>query len=267
LTLLEGYQGTPVIEGVRVLTEAPLTVEVAVAGGVEEISLNIPDGPSRTTSHRPLGVRVRSRRGAGWVRDVRIGACDDEPGYVQTRIAAVNYAEQEVAVPFTPEDDGVFAVGRTIRIYNVGRSGLYRIAGRRREGDLVWLTLDHSALFARERVTGTREGQVTMGALSPVSPATADEPQGRWVTGKSVFVFAGGRIDDEGNFGGDCAFAGAWLGEGSAARQLRGATRSGTLVLAEPVDAGVLERDYGGKVVSVWEYGPGDRVEIALIEQ
>ena len=267
LTLLEGYQGAPVIEGVRMLSEAPLVIEVAVAGGVEEITLNIPDGPSRPTSHRPLGVRVRSRRGEDWVRDVRIGACDPGPGYAQTQIAAVDYSAQDMAVPFAPAHDAAFAVDRTLRIYNAGRSGLYRITGKRRDGDRLWLTLDHSALFARERVTDTLEGQVIMGALAPVSPATADEPQGRWATGKSVFVFAGGRLDEEGNFGGDCAFAGAWLGEGSAARQLRGATRSGTLVLAEPADAGALERDFGGKVVSVWEYGPGDRVEVALIKQ
>ena len=212
-------------------------------------------------------MRVRSRRGEDWVRDVRIGACAPGPGYVQTQIVAVDYSAQDMAVPFTPAHDAALAVGRTIRLHNSDRSGLYRITGKRRDGDLVWLTLDHSALFARERVTDTREGQVIMGALAPVSPATADEPQGRWATGKSVFVFAGGRFDEEGNFGGDCAFSGAWLGEGNAARQLQGATRSGTLVLAEPVEASALERDYGGKVVSVWEYGPGDRVEAALIQQ
>ena len=39
------------------------------------------------------------------------------------------------------------------------------------------------------------------------------------------------------------------------------------LHLTRPVDADVLERDYVGKVVSVWRYGVGDAVEIARVEE
>jgi hypothetical protein len=266
LTLLEGYQKTPVIEGVKVVSESPLVFEVAVDGGIEEVTINLPAGPSRPTAHRPLGVRVRSRRGEGtWVRDARLGACEAEPGYVQTQVVAVDYPAQALAVPATAAHEAAFVVDRTVRVHNPGRSGLYRIVGTRRDGDRLWLTLDCSALLARERVTGVKPGQVLMGALAPVSPATAKLERGSWVTGQHVFTFAGGSVDKDGNFTGNCAFAGAWLGEGAAARQLRGATRSGTLVLGEPVDARALETDYGAKVVSVWEYGPGDQVEVPLI--
>jgi len=265
LTLLEGYQTAPVIQGVKVVSETPLVVEVTVEDGVEEVTLNIPAGPSRPTAHRPIGVRVRSRRGDAWKRDVRIGACDGDPGYVQTQVAAVDYASQALAVPATPAHEAAFGVGCTVRIHNPGRSGLYRVVDRRREGDRLWLTLDHSALLARERVTGTRDGQVHLGALAPVSPATARLERGPWVTGQSVLKLAGGDVDAEGRFTGHCAFAGAWLGEGPATRALRGATRAGILVLDAPVEADVLERDFGGKVVSVWEYGPGDRVEVPLV--
>jgi hypothetical protein len=265
LTLLEGYQQAPVIQGVKVLSETPLVIEVAVAGGTEEITLNLPAGPSRPTAHRPLGVRVRSRRGETWTRDVRIGACDAEPGYVQTQVAAVDYLAQALAVPATPAHEAAFAVDRTLRLHNPGRSGLYRVTATRRDGDRLWLTLDHSALLARERVTGIKASQVLLGALAPVSPATATQERGSWVTGQHVLPFAGGSVDRDGNYSGDCAFAGSWLGEGPMARQLRGATRSGTLVLAEATDAPALERDFGGKVVSVWEYGIGDQVEVPRV--
>ena len=266
MTLLEGYQKTPVIQGVKLLSETPLVLEVAVAGGVEEITLNIPEGPSRPTSHRPISVRVRSRRGEAWTRDIRIGTdADGRPGYVQTRIAAVNYAARQLAVPATRVHEAALAVDRTIRIHNSGRSGLYRIEAVQRDEGRLWLTLDHSALLARERVTGIREGQVLLGALAPVSPATAGREHGSWVSGQHVLTFAGGTIDPQGAFTGDCAFAGAWLGEGAAARRLRGATRSGTLVLAEPEDIAALGKDFGDKVASVWEYGVGDSVEVPVI--
>lgn len=265
LTLLETYQQAPVIEGVKVVSEAPLVLEVAVAGGTEEITLSLPAGPSRPTSHRPIGVRVRSRRGADWVRDVRIGAGDVEPGYAQTQIAAVDYPAQALAVPATPAHEAAFAVGRTIRVHNPGRSGLYRILATRRDGNRLWLTLDHSALLARERVTGVKTGQVQLGGLAPVSPATAGLEQGSWVAGQDVLTFAGGRFDKDGDFTGDCAFAGAWLGESAAARPLRGATRAGALALAEPVAADRLQQDFGGTVTSVWEYGIGDQVEVPQV--
>jgi hypothetical protein len=185
---------------------------------------------------------------------------------VQTQIAAVDYPAQALAVPATPAHEAAFAADRTLRIHNPGRSGLYRIVGRRREADRLWVTLDHSALLARERVTGVRENQVVLGAMAPVSPATAERPRASWVTGQSVLTFAGGGLDKDGHFSGHCAFAGAWVGEGAAARRLRGATRSGTLILDEGAEAHTPQDDLNGKVVSVWEYGPGDQVEVALVQ-
>ncbi|NLF18955.1 MAG: hypothetical protein GX595_17125 [Lentisphaerae bacterium] len=264
LTLLEAYQKTPVIEGVRVVSESPLVLEVRVAGGIEEVTVVVPPGPSRPTAHRPLGVRVRSRRGDDWVRDVRLGAVDEEPGYAQTRIAAVDYPSQSLAVPATPENQAAFVPGRTLRVYNDGRSGLYRITASRRDGERLWLTLDHSALLARERVTGLAADRVVLGALAPVSPATAGRDRANWAAELTVLTFAGGALDKEGRFTGNCLFNGAWLGEGTAARPLRGATPGGTLVLRQPDDVEALKRDFEGRVVSVWEYGPGDAIEIPL---
>jgi hypothetical protein len=91
-------------------------------------------------------------------------------------------------------------------------------------------------------------------------------PPGARTAGVRVLTFAGGSFDVQGRFAGPCAFEGAWLGEGTASRRLRGATPDGVLALAQPADRRALERDYGGKVVSVWEYAPGDHVEAALIE-
>jgi hypothetical protein len=74
-------------------------------------------------------------------------------------------------------------------------------------------------------------------------------------------------------------YADAWIGEGEHAYRLRGAVRpqvghSGdveantqidAVFLHDDVDAATLRDAFVGKVVSIWNYGVGDRVEIARL--
>ena len=68
-------------------------------------------------------------------------------------------------------------------------------------------------------------------------------------------------------------YAGSWLGEAEQAVQVRGAVQQyagaehNTVFLRDLVSAEKLEETFGGRVVSIWQYGIGDRVEVVLIEQ
>ena len=248
LTILDAFQKTPVVQEVRVRSENPLVLEVLYADGMDEITLNIPTTPSRTTAHRPVGVRVRSRKGGQLTRDLRVGhfAPNKGPGYLQAKIQALDYEKRAITIPVKPGTEEAFAPGRAIRIYNMDCSGLYRIEQAQREGDAIRLTLDTTALFAR--------GPVKAAVLSKVFL-------------DAHLVFATGRIGGGGLKKGQYAFAGAWLGEGPSARQVKAATRTGVILLKEKVLTKTLQDQYKkGEVVSIWHYGIGDRVETARIE-
>lgn len=229
LTVLDAYQGAPVVCAVTLRSESPLVLEITRDGETDEITLHLPVGPTRTPAHRPLGVRVVTRRDGEVIRRVQFGQVEaDMPGYVQSTVAAVKYQDKAMAVQYRPGFEDAFVHGRTLRIYNDLHSGLYRIEQVRREGDLLWLTLDHSALFARAKVVYPWLRELELNARVIM----ADRAPGTWVL------------------------------EGDDALKVSCASRNGMVMTQEKCTVEIL-REYYKKVVSLWEYGVGDQVEIA----
>ena len=229
LTVLDAYQGAPVVRRVRLRSESPLVLEITRDGEVDEITLHLPIGPMRTPAHRPLGVRVVTRRGGDIVRRVQFGKVKPgRPGYALATIAAVRYKDKAMAVPWRAGFEKAFVRGRTLRIYNDLRSGLYKIEQVRLEGKLLWLTLDHSALFARAKVVypWLRELELNSRIIM------ADRAPGTWVL------------------------------EGGDALKVACASRNGMVMTQEKCTVEIL-REYYKKVVTLWEYGVGDQVAIA----
>ena len=270
LTVLDAFQKTPVVKDVRVLSEAPLVLQVTHESGTDEINIAVPPGPSRTTAPRPVGVRVCSREGDRVVRDVQVGewAPGQGPGYAAGVVRAVDYTQNRLALESAAARDSDFAPGRAVRIFNSGRSALFRVRDARRDGELLWITLDRTALLARGPVAEVSDGAVTLSAY---------------------LTFANGSTDEKGDLKpGLNSFAGSWLGEprsnllaphqlvdtglergeGPAARLVRGAVKGdrSKVFLAEKVPADALRKDYAGHILSLWQYGVGDRVEAARIQ-
>jgi hypothetical protein len=252
LTVLDAFQGQPVVQQVRVISEEPLELEVTYDGGVDRISLATPEGPSTTNEHREHGLHVVSTRDGQIVRDVQIGSWAPEqgPGYATQPIQEVDYQGRRIAL--TPEagQEAEFAVGRGLRIYNADRSSMYTITDVAQEDGQLWLTLDTTALLARGPVTGADDGVVELGASC---------------------VFATGRMDAEGQIGnpGPYYFGGARLGEGDLARPIEAVVNrsvsAARVFLQASVSAEELLRDYGDSIVSMWDYGVGDSVELAIV--
>jgi hypothetical protein len=239
LTVLDSYQNTPTVTAVRLVSGDPITLEVTRPDGVDEIALVAPPGPSRTTQHRALGVHVIMRTGDKVTRDVQIGGV--EPGYAQGRIASLDYATQEVVV----EGDGLkaddFAPGRSIRIFNDMRSAMYRIVAVAPDGPRLRLTLDQTALLARLPVTAAKGGRLTVPFRTPFTNGHVD---------------AAGELTD----GPNDFYYGAWLGEGDAACPVLGIANTDPPVIHLATGTG---EEHVGKVITLWQYGVGDRVEVA----
>ena len=246
LTVLAPYQREPVVQAVRVTSQRPLVIEVQRADGTDEISLATPTDPSRTTAHRALGVRVKSPG-----RDVEIGryAPDAGPGYLSATIEAVAHDDRRIEVPYTPAAEEALMPGRWIRIFNERRSGMFRIEQAARDDDRLRLTLRHSPLVARFPVTGVDEGRLKLGVSAPWVTGLVDKETGRLTDGANDYYY------------------GCWLGQGSRARAVEGISRTkpAWLHLADPTSDDDLKGEFLGKVVSLWDYNIGDRVEVALI--
>ena len=252
LTVIDAYQEQPVVRQVRLVSQDPLQLEVTRDDGKDIIDLATPAGPSRTTAHRDHGLRVRSFTHEAITRDVRIGAWskDQEPGYHLTAIDAVDHEGNRIGLPYEQGMERDFAPGRAVRVFNDRRSAMFRIVRANREAERLWLTLDVSALVARGPVTDIGDGSLSVGAH---------------------FTFATGGVGDDGRLVGTShlAFAGSVLGEGATARRVKGAARTGPsaskVFLDDPVPQADLLRDYGSRVISVWQYGVGDSVELARV--
>ncbi len=252
LSVLDPYQKTPVVEGVRVLSENPLRLEVTYDGGRDVIHLATPPGPSRTTAHRDHGLRVQSFEGDLLKRDVQIGrwAPGEGLGVITETIQGVNYDADEVAIPYSEGWEEEFRPGLAVRIFNEKRTALFRIEEARRVGPTLRLTLDTTALLARGPVVEVEDGALTIGAH---------------------FTLSTGGVDEDGKLAGSrhLYFAGSRLGEGEKSRVVRGTWRqsaSSTKVFVdESVSANELGRDYGDHVISVWQYGVGDTLELVRV--
>ncbi len=251
LTVLDAFRGEPTVRSVRLLREKPLTLEITRGDGVDEVTIHIPDSPSRTTAPRPLGARVLVRKGGKVVRDVRIGDPGDGEGsgYARGKIAALDYERKEIVVdaPHARLDD--LAPGRAIRIYNAWRSSMFRVTAAKEETPGRFrLTLDKTALAAQLPVTGVERGRLTLSTRPP---------------------FATGHVKKNGDLidGANNYYYGCRAGEGSTARPVLSISNSRPprlFFIGEQAPAG-LQRDYVGRVIRVWLYGVGDEIEAARV--
>ncbi len=251
LSVIDAFQGEPIVQQVRLISEEPLELEITYEGGVDRISLATPEGPSTTNEHREHGLRVLSTRGGQTVRDVQIGhwAPEQGPGYVTQPIQELDYQGRRIAITPEADQEAEFVVGRGLRIYNADRSSMYTITDVAQEDGQLWLTLDTTALLSRGPVVAVEDGFVELGASC---------------------TLATGRLNAEGRIGnaGPHYFAGARLGEGDVARLIEAVgtkTDGARIFLQDPVSADALNRDYGDTVVSMWDYGIGDTVELAVV--
>jgi len=264
LTVLDAFQGSPAVQGVRVIAENPLQIEVARADGVDAITIHLPEGVSRSTAHRPVGVRVCSRStgtapseqdGASpgsQERDVRIGALGEGsgPGYAHATILDLDYDARQIVIGAAPERATDFAPGRAVRIYNDMRSALFRVVDAKTEGDRFRVTLDKTALMARFPVSAADAGRLQLAVKSPFITGHVNKKTGALIDGPNDYYY------------------GCWMGEREAARLVAGIsnTKPAWLHLAGNAEKSVLAKEYAGKVVSLWHYGIGDSVEVARIE-
>lgn len=236
VTVLDGYQKTPVVKAARILLENPVVVEVEYDGGKDTIEFNIPlEKTSNHTSPIAAGVCVKSS-----ARNVRIGFCSDGPGYAHATIQKVDYAGERIALTWNNAAEADFIPGSPIRIYNKARSAIYHITAAKRDRSVLWLTLDATALFARGRAIDFADGQISI---------------------DSHLTFADGTHSRN-------AFDGTYIGEGKSVESVSGATHTdhkNTIFLRRSVAANVLKRQLNNKTVSVWQYAQGDRLEIARI--
>jgi hypothetical protein len=245
VTVLDPYQGEPIIQSVRVISEQPLTLEITRDGGTDEVVIDVPDSPSRTTAYRPLGVAVRS---AG--RDVRIGSAGE--GYASASIASTNHDAQRIALPYDADCAAAMQPGRHVRIYNDLDSSMFRIVKAERVGDTLQLTFDQTALVGMFPVDEVLDdGRMALGATSPyIRPGESSD---------------GVTLDDAPN----SFYHGVWLGEGDDARLVEGITHTTPpyLRLHDAPAAGTLRDAYQGQVISLWRYAAGDKVEVAKISR
>jgi len=249
VTVLDVYQGDPTVTGVRLLTESPIALEITRADGVDDVTVQLPDGPSRTTAARPVGIRIRTIEGAP-ARDVRIGELGDGRGYASGTIQRVDYDTGRIWIP-TSRDVTLDQLlpGRTIRIFNDRRTALYGIVAAERDGNETALTLDKTALLAQFPVVSAQDGRLELGVKSPFVTGHVDEATGMLTDGPDDYYY------------------GCWLGEGATARPVLGIanTTPPWLHLAPECDAEQAAKDYVGKVVSLWYYGVGDAVEVPRV--
>jgi len=265
LTLIDAPQGEPIIKEVRVVSESPLIIEVDHATGTDRIYLQVPLTSSSHTRHRALGVRVESQG-----RDVRIGTLVRAGGgYFHSSISDLDYAKHQITI----EDDPALVKGTAIRIFNDGRTAMYQVKDVKRQDGQCTLTLDATALLGRGPVAAIHDGRLDL---------------------DTNLIFATGRFDSDGALvpgvdphapdnqlapGWD-RYAGAWVIEGEKAYRLRGATRPqygpdggvepGTkvnaLIFEDHVPAAQLTKVFEGKIATIWQYGIGDKIEVARVE-
>lgn len=269
LSLFDAYQGEPVIEQVRLVSQSPLVLEVEREGAIDRISLQMPLTPSTSMAHRPIGVRVQTTADGMTTRDVRIGSWAPEVGgYSKAQVVAVDYEANRVALDLpgrsapgqaagqaavqADELTQDLQVGRTIRLFNDGRAALYRIEDVTQDGERLWLHLDKSALLGRGDVTDVEEGRVHL---------------------NSYLTFAYNRPVQDGQLvPGTDYYAGSWLSDGESVVQVAGAVQAGakedernSIYLVASPTSGQIDH-LVGRSVSIWQYGIGDQIEVPRID-
>jgi len=259
VSVLDAYQGDPVVKGVQVVERSPLILEVEREGATDRIHLQVPTTPSTTTAHRSIGVRVHTQSAdrasdAKTTRDVRVGAwASEETGYLTASIQAVDYEAHRVGIAAGKQMREALQIGRTLRLYNDGRAALYEVTHVTEEEGLLWIDLGGTALLGRGPVGGVEDGRVSLNAY---------------------LTFAQRRpVRDDQLLPGPDYYAGSWLSDGERAFQVAGAWQGGDaddernfVQFTEDVPAVDLQHVFADRTVSIWQYGVGDRLEIARVE-
>lgn len=246
LTVLDPYQKTPTVEGVKVLSEQPLTVQIVRSDGVvDELTLATPPGPSRTTAHRPLGLYFRSVSQGKVTREARLGTAGvaGDPGYAHTTVEAVDWESNQIVVRDAPGLQDDLAAGRYLRLYNADRSAMYRVLALAKQDGRLRLTLDATALLGQGPVTEVTGDALVLDCALPL---------------------ASGRADEAGKLrAGNDYFAGSYLSCGTTTLQLAGAVRGkvNRFYLRQTPPEAELKAALQGRLLRVWQYGVGDSVE------
>jgi hypothetical protein len=243
LSVLDAYQGEPVVQSVRLVSDDPPVLQVERADGTDTIHLLMPGSGGASTAHRPVGMRAVIRRDDRVLRDVQVGEWSRKnaqgPGFAQSVVDLVAYETDRIALPGNEADED-FAPGTAIRIFNDSRSAMYRIEAARREEGRLWLTLDATALLARGRVIGVQKGVLDIDSYLPFADGT-----------------------DAVN-----RFAGSWLGDETSGHVVQGVSHGDgvdRIHLRDDVSAATLKARYGGRQIRIWQFHPGDRVEAARV--
>jgi len=163
-----------------------------------------------------------------------------------SEIASCDYAAQTIAVAGLPADD--LLIGRPVRIFNDLHSTMHVIAGVEAAEGGARLRLTTTALRHEGWVAGVAQATVWDGAPSP------------WAFG--TFLAGTRLVSEDGTH--------SWLvrdaagGWHSAPTGTRLSLLQGVDATAEALDAGLVDADGDGAAqFRLYEYGPGDRVEIA----
>ncbi len=239
VTVLDTYQNQPVVQSVRLVSSSPLVLEVRHEAGTDKLTWTAPDDPSTGTAPLALGVSLE--------RDGRTTAVGGQtPGYGRGTVRGADLAANRLMIEADPAFRQQCRPGRWVRVYNDQRSAMARVAEVREAGGSLAVSLAGSALLARGPVSAAADGALDLEAylLFGSSRVGAD---GRLVPGHRYF--AGSRLT-----AGEQTLAVAGVVRGERSR----------VMLAEAVPAEKLQ-PLVGQVASLWQYGPGDRVELALV--
>lgn len=250
LSVLDSYQNDrPTVKSVKLDSANPLVLTVELEDGADTIHLQLPASNGIAPAPQAVGARVVSQRAGKVIRDIQVGQWAPRmrsgSAFANGRILAVDYEKNRIAIATERrEKPTLFAPGTPIRIYNQGRSAMYRIVSTQTADGRLWLTLDATALLAEGKILSAADGGI--------------------LQLDSFLSFADGA--DSYN-----RFAGAWLaltnGQPRAPLPVRGAVRTEegtTLYLRDATPAKALS-DYLNQRVRLWQFAPGDSLEIARI--
>lgn len=242
VTVLDAACGEPTVRAVRLTGREPLSVEIDHDGGTDSVTLAVPLQDGRGTAPREIGIEVRTTG-----RRVRIGGPD--PGYLTSTITDADPERHTITVAHDPALAAELKRGRYVRVYNTDRSAMLRIESVAPSPEGLAITFAGSALVARGPVVDVADGRLTLGAYLLYGESRADEA-GRLSTPREADPLAGCRLGTEPDAP---TVAGVQRGEQSL------------VWLDGDLPAEALRGRYLGRVVSLWQYGVGDQIEVARL--
>jgi hypothetical protein len=233
LSVLEAYKKTPFIKNISVKSTSPLVINVEFENGYDEYNANIPEGDGKATALRPISIKKCSYRNGKLTSEASIGET-----YITAKINKVDYNKNQIKISIPKENIEQLKKGGHIRIYNDKRSACYRILKADIEGDSLLLELKDSALLAR-------------GVADNLSPESLQ------INTNLVCI---SREGDE--------FCGTYLAcpEHNFKKRLKGAFPDGKFMFETPLSPD-KNKELLKSLISVYQYGVGDSVEIPIIKE